>query len=183
MTAMQKSLQEEDVSGTCLYWLCPQSLCLNLDIWAHRKRGGVFFLYVFTCRYLIQELHQVVTGGNSCVFCPAAEEGKWKLQPGVSFLFFTSHTPCESSIHSMALTGPSIPPNVCNVVSTNWKMEEHLKCVLTLEKSTFDITGLFWGVIIFFTVQYLILIPHSNIQVTVLKWNIFWSLYMWFQCV
>lgn len=47
----------------------------------------------------------MVTGGNSSVFCPAVEEGKWKLQPGVSFLFFTSHTPCESSMHSVVLTG------------------------------------------------------------------------------
>ncbi|XP_078114131.1 tRNA-specific adenosine deaminase 1 [Sander vitreus] len=45
-------------------------------------------------RYLIQELHRVVSGGDSSVFCQADEQGKWRLQPGVSFLFFTSHTPC-----------------------------------------------------------------------------------------
>ncbi|KAF3854332.1 hypothetical protein F7725_022387 [Dissostichus mawsoni] len=38
--------------------------------------------------------------GGSAVFCQAEEQGKWRLHPGVSFLFFTSHTPCEScSLH------------------------------------------------------------------------------------
>ncbi|XP_070763978.1 tRNA-specific adenosine deaminase 1 [Enoplosus armatus] len=45
-------------------------------------------------RYLIQELHGAVSGGDSSVFCKADVRGKWRLQPGVSFLFFTSHTPC-----------------------------------------------------------------------------------------
>ncbi|XP_068169895.1 tRNA-specific adenosine deaminase 1 isoform X2 [Antennarius striatus] len=45
-------------------------------------------------RYLMQELHQAVVGGNSSVFCQAEERGKWRLRPGVSFIFFTSHTPC-----------------------------------------------------------------------------------------
>lgn len=71
----------------------PQVTRLNLDV--HAKRGDVTG-GVFTRRYLIQELHQAVTGGNSTVFCPAEERGKWKLQPSVSFLFFTSHTPCKS---------------------------------------------------------------------------------------
>lgn len=53
-------------------------------------------------RYLIQELHRAVSGGDSSVFCQADERGKWKLQPGVSFLFFTSHTPCgDASIIPM----------------------------------------------------------------------------------
>ncbi|XP_059190988.1 tRNA-specific adenosine deaminase 1 isoform X2 [Centropristis striata] len=45
-------------------------------------------------RYLIQELHRAVSGGDSSVFSPADQKGKWRLQTGVSFLFFTSHTPC-----------------------------------------------------------------------------------------
>ncbi|KAF7654550.1 hypothetical protein LDENG_00068390 [Lucifuga dentata] len=45
-------------------------------------------------RYLIRELHKAVDGRGSLVFCQADQQGKWKLQPGVSFLFFTSHTPC-----------------------------------------------------------------------------------------
>ncbi|KAI3371717.1 hypothetical protein L3Q82_024280 [Scortum barcoo] len=53
-------------------------------------------------RYLIQELHRAVTGGVSSVFCQADERGKWRPQPGVSFVFFTSHTPCgDASIIPM----------------------------------------------------------------------------------
>lgn len=37
-----------------------------------------------------------MSGGHSSVFCAADQQGKWRLQPGVSFVFFTSHTPCES---------------------------------------------------------------------------------------
>uniref|UniRef100_A0A674NQD2 tRNA-specific adenosine deaminase 1 n=1 Tax=Takifugu rubripes TaxID=31033 RepID=A0A674NQD2_TAKRU len=54
-------------------------------------------------RYLIQELHRTVTGGDSSVFCRAEQQGKWKLKPGVSFHFFTSHTPCgDASIIPMS---------------------------------------------------------------------------------
>ncbi|TKS73090.1 tRNA-specific adenosine deaminase 1 [Collichthys lucidus] len=53
-------------------------------------------------RYLIQELHGAVSAGDSSVFCRADQRGKWKLKPGVSFLFFTSHTPCgDASIIPM----------------------------------------------------------------------------------
>ncbi|KAG7231053.1 hypothetical protein INR49_025083 [Caranx melampygus] len=53
-------------------------------------------------RYLIQELHRAVSSADSSVFRPADQQGKWCLQPGVSFLFFTSHTPCgDASIIPM----------------------------------------------------------------------------------
>ncbi|XP_053175321.1 tRNA-specific adenosine deaminase 1 [Scomber japonicus] len=53
-------------------------------------------------RYLIQELHRAVSGGHSSVFCQTDERGKWRLRPEVSFLFFTSHTPCgDASIIPM----------------------------------------------------------------------------------
>lgn len=53
-------------------------------------------------RYLIQQLHEAVSGGSSSVFCRSDQRGKWKLQPGVSFIFFTSHTPCgDASIIPM----------------------------------------------------------------------------------
>ncbi|KAM3870016.1 tRNA-specific adenosine deaminase 1 [Diretmus argenteus] len=53
-------------------------------------------------RYLMQQLCRAVCGQDSSVFCPADEQGKWRLQPGVSFLFFTSHTPCgDASIIPM----------------------------------------------------------------------------------
>ncbi|XP_051807781.1 tRNA-specific adenosine deaminase 1 isoform X1 [Acanthochromis polyacanthus] len=53
-------------------------------------------------RYLIQQLHEAVSGRSSSVFCPSDQRGKWKLRPGVSFVFFTSHTPCgDASIIPM----------------------------------------------------------------------------------
>ncbi|XP_054631398.1 tRNA-specific adenosine deaminase 1 isoform X2 [Dunckerocampus dactyliophorus] len=53
-------------------------------------------------RYLTQQLHRAVSGRGSHVFCRATCPGKWRLQPGVSFLFFTSHTPCgDASIIPM----------------------------------------------------------------------------------
>ncbi|XP_037308308.2 tRNA-specific adenosine deaminase 1 [Pungitius pungitius] len=45
-------------------------------------------------RYLLQELNRAVRGEENSVFTPADQQGKWRLRPGVSFLFFTSHTPC-----------------------------------------------------------------------------------------
>ncbi|KAM7002614.1 tRNA-specific adenosine deaminase 1 [Tautogolabrus adspersus] len=54
-------------------------------------------------RYLMAELLGAVSGEDSSVFCRGDERGKWRLQPGVSFIFFTSHTPCgDASIIPMA---------------------------------------------------------------------------------
>ena len=101
MTAMQKSLPEGDVSGLCLYsvlCLCYSNkyrvlaLCVCVCMYVY------VCVFVCTFRYLIQELHRAVSGADNSVFCPAKQQGKWSLQPGVSFVFFTSHTPCESSM-------------------------------------------------------------------------------------
>ncbi|XP_076026126.1 tRNA-specific adenosine deaminase 1 [Genypterus blacodes] len=63
-------------------------------------------------RYLLQELHRAVSGDHSSVFCPAEQQGKWRLQPGVSFLFFTSHTPCgdASIVPRAAVLSQPCPP-------------------------------------------------------------------------
>nr|XP_019967334.1 PREDICTED: tRNA-specific adenosine deaminase 1 isoform X1 [Paralichthys olivaceus] len=59
-------------------------------------------------RYLLQQLHGAVSGGSSSVFCPSEEQGKWRLQPGVSFLFFTSHTPCGDASIIPLTDSPSV---------------------------------------------------------------------------
>ncbi|XP_077371589.1 tRNA-specific adenosine deaminase 1 isoform X2 [Festucalex cinctus] len=60
-------------------------------------------------RYLTQELHRAVSGRGSSVFCQAVDQGKWRLQPGISFLFFTSHTPCgDASI--IPMNGKQLDP-------------------------------------------------------------------------
>uniref|UniRef100_A0A3P8NUY1 tRNA-specific adenosine deaminase 1 n=1 Tax=Astatotilapia calliptera TaxID=8154 RepID=A0A3P8NUY1_ASTCA len=67
-------------------------------------------------RYLIQELHGAVSGRGSSVFCAADERGKWKLRPRVSFLLFTSHTPCgDASIIPMTDSQPQPCPPVTSV--------------------------------------------------------------------
>ncbi|XP_070687325.1 tRNA-specific adenosine deaminase 1 [Pempheris klunzingeri] len=67
-------------------------------------------------RYLIQELHRAVSGRDSSVFRQAGQAGKWRLQPGVSFLFFTSHTPCgDASIIPMTNSQSQPCPSVTSV--------------------------------------------------------------------
>nr|XP_057932347.1 tRNA-specific adenosine deaminase 1 isoform X2 [Doryrhamphus excisus] len=64
-------------------------------------------------RYLTQQLHTAVSGRESDVFCRAAGPGKWRLQPGVSFIFFTSHTPCgDASIIPMTDRQPQPCPTM-----------------------------------------------------------------------
>ncbi|XP_041853654.1 tRNA-specific adenosine deaminase 1 isoform X2 [Melanotaenia boesemani] len=54
-------------------------------------------------RYLIHEMSRAVSGRGSAVFCPSDQRCKFRLHPGVSFLFFTSHTPCgDASIIPMS---------------------------------------------------------------------------------
>ncbi|XP_061878347.1 tRNA-specific adenosine deaminase 1 isoform X2 [Entelurus aequoreus] len=63
-------------------------------------------------RYLIQELRRAVSGKGSSVFCQAERQGKWRLQPGVSFVFFSSHTPCgDASI--IPMTDSQSQPCTC----------------------------------------------------------------------
>uniref|UniRef100_A0A3Q0S0G3 tRNA-specific adenosine deaminase 1 n=1 Tax=Amphilophus citrinellus TaxID=61819 RepID=A0A3Q0S0G3_AMPCI len=69
-------------------------------------------------RYLIQELRGAVSGRGSSVFCAADERGKWRLQPGVSFLLFSSHTPCgDASIIPVTDSQPQPCPPVTSVKS------------------------------------------------------------------
>ncbi|XP_029613732.1 tRNA-specific adenosine deaminase 1 isoform X3 [Salmo trutta] len=61
-------------------------------------------------RYLTEQLRMAVCGQGSTVFCQGEEMGKWKVQSGVSFLFFTSHTPCgDASIIPMMSDRQSQP--------------------------------------------------------------------------
>uniref|UniRef100_A0A3B5N1W0 tRNA-specific adenosine deaminase 1 n=1 Tax=Xiphophorus couchianus TaxID=32473 RepID=A0A3B5N1W0_9TELE len=72
----------------------------------------------FLCRYLIQELHRAVSSRYSSLFRPADRRGKWRLQPGVSFLLFTSHTPCgDTSIIPMTDSQSQPCPPVTSVSS------------------------------------------------------------------
>ncbi|KAI7811639.1 putative tRNA-specific adenosine deaminase 1 [Triplophysa rosa] len=53
-------------------------------------------------RYLMEQLYRAVSGQSSAVFQPGTEKGQWMVKPEVSFLFFTSQTPCgDASIFPM----------------------------------------------------------------------------------
>uniref|UniRef100_A0A8C6U0A6 tRNA-specific adenosine deaminase 1 n=1 Tax=Neogobius melanostomus TaxID=47308 RepID=A0A8C6U0A6_9GOBI len=55
-------------------------------------------------RYLMEELQQALSGRGSTVWerVPGAQEARFRLQPQVSFVLFTSHTPCgDASIIPM----------------------------------------------------------------------------------
>ncbi|KAJ8417487.1 hypothetical protein AAFF_G00287140 [Aldrovandia affinis] len=75
-------------------------------------------------RYLTEQLRRVVVGEDSSVFCPRDERGKWRLRSGVSFLFFTSHTPCgDASIISMIDSQPQPCLPIRKEEHTNWTDE------------------------------------------------------------
>ncbi|XP_041967203.1 tRNA-specific adenosine deaminase 1 isoform X1 [Alosa sapidissima] len=60
-------------------------------------------------RYLMEQLRLAVLGESSALFCPAEEMGKWKVHPEVSFVFFTSHTPCGDASIIPMMESPSQP--------------------------------------------------------------------------
>ncbi|KAM6430052.1 tRNA-specific adenosine deaminase 1 isoform 3-T5 [Liasis olivaceus] len=45
-------------------------------------------------RYLLHQLWLAAVGQEPSIFTPGTEKGKWVLKPHISFVFFTSHTPC-----------------------------------------------------------------------------------------
>ncbi|KAE8608766.1 hypothetical protein XENTR_v10011599 [Xenopus tropicalis] len=87
-------------------------------------------------RYLLHQLSLAVSDTKDCLFIPGTEKGKWMLRPEISFVFFTSHTPCgDASIipvisHEDELGHP-LPSevtekdhssnNVCESVNTTYK--------------------------------------------------------------
>ncbi|CAN2389367.1 tRNA-specific adenosine deaminase activity [Pristimantis euphronides] len=53
-------------------------------------------------RYLLHQLSLALSRSQDCVLIPGSDTNKWALRPGVSFVFFTSHTPCgDASIIPM----------------------------------------------------------------------------------
>ncbi|XP_063169345.1 tRNA-specific adenosine deaminase 1 isoform X2 [Candoia aspera] len=45
-------------------------------------------------RYLLHQLWLAAVGQEPSIFTPGTKKGKWVLKPHISFVFFTSHTPC-----------------------------------------------------------------------------------------
>ncbi|XP_059009312.1 tRNA-specific adenosine deaminase 1 isoform X1 [Mustela lutreola] len=53
-------------------------------------------------RYLLHQLHLAAALKEDSIFVPGTQRGLWKLRPDLSFVFFSSHTPCgDASIIPM----------------------------------------------------------------------------------
>ncbi|XP_053305349.1 tRNA-specific adenosine deaminase 1 [Spea bombifrons] len=64
-------------------------------------------------RYLLHQLSLTMSKAPDCVFISGSEEGKWILKPEISFVFFTSHTPCgDASIIPMLASEDQLFPTI-----------------------------------------------------------------------
>lgn len=45
-------------------------------------------------RYLLHQVQLAASHQQCNIFIPGTETGKWKLKPNITFVFFSSHTPC-----------------------------------------------------------------------------------------
>ncbi|XP_040185511.1 tRNA-specific adenosine deaminase 1 isoform X3 [Rana temporaria] len=62
-------------------------------------------------RYLLHQLSLALTETQDCVLLPGSESRKWSVRAGVSFVFFTSHTPCgDASIIPMSAPEDQLCP-------------------------------------------------------------------------
>ncbi|KAG8514672.1 tRNA-specific adenosine deaminase 1, partial [Galemys pyrenaicus] len=68
-------------------------------------------------RYLLHQLHLAAALKENSIFVPGAQRGLWKLKPDLSFVFFSSHTPCgDASIIPML----EFEDQPCCPVSRDW---------------------------------------------------------------
>lgn len=50
---------------------------------------------LFPTRYLLHQLWLAAVQQEASIFSPGTEPGMWILRPHITFIFFSSHTPCE----------------------------------------------------------------------------------------
>lgn len=68
-------------------------------------------------RYLLHQLHLAAALKQDSIFVPGTHKGLWKLRPDLSFVFFSSHTPCgDASIIPML----EFEDQPCCPVSRDW---------------------------------------------------------------
>ncbi|CAH7058611.1 Adat1 [Phodopus roborovskii] len=68
-------------------------------------------------RYLLYQLHLAAVLKEDSIFVPGTQRGLWKLRPDLSFVFFSSHTPCgDASIIPML----EFEEQPCCLVIRNW---------------------------------------------------------------
>ncbi|XP_051024928.1 tRNA-specific adenosine deaminase 1 [Acomys russatus] len=68
-------------------------------------------------RYLLHQLRLAAVLNEDAIFVPGTQRGLWTLRPGLSFLFFSSHTPCgDASIIPML----EFEEQPCCPIIRNW---------------------------------------------------------------
>lgn len=81
-------------------------------------------------RYLLHQLHLAATLKEDSIFIPGTQRGLWKLRPELSFLFFSSHTPCgDASIIPML----EFEDQPCYPVSRDWAHNPSMEASGNLE--------------------------------------------------
>lgn len=68
-------------------------------------------------RYLLHQLHLAAVLKEDSIFVPGTQRGLWKLRPDLSFVFFSSHTPCGDASIIPMLESEEQP---CCPVVRNW---------------------------------------------------------------
>ncbi|XP_055477366.1 tRNA-specific adenosine deaminase 1 isoform X1 [Psammomys obesus] len=75
-------------------------------------------------RYLLHQLHLAAVLQEDSIFVPGTQRGRWRLRPDLSFVFFSSHTPCgDASIIPML----EFEEQPCCPVIRNWANNSPVK--------------------------------------------------------
>lgn len=80
----------------------------------HQPTGS--FWYLAPLRYLLHQLYLAAVLKEDSIFVPGTQRGLWRLRPGLSFVFFSSHTPCKYSSF-----GTNVVLTVPQCLSRSWR--------------------------------------------------------------
>lgn len=83
-------------------------------------------------RYLLHQLHLAAVLKEDSIFVPGTQRGLWKLRPDLSFVFFSSHTPCGDASIIPMLESEEQP---CCPVVRNWANNSSVERSENLEDS------------------------------------------------
>lgn len=83
-------------------------------------------------RYLLHQLHLAAVLKEESIFVPGTQRGLWELRPDLSFVFFSSHTPCGDASIIPMLESEEQP---CCPVVRNWANDSSVEKSENLEDS------------------------------------------------
>ncbi|KYO42977.1 tRNA-specific adenosine deaminase 1 isoform B [Alligator mississippiensis] len=86
-------------------------------------------------RYLLHQLGLAASYQQCSIFSPGMETGKWKLKPHITFIFFSSHTPCgDASIIPMSES----EDQPCKPVGLEDVMRQSAECAIVVGKCPYS---------------------------------------------